>query len=88
MSQPLDEQVYAVLKGQSRDYFIYPNAAAFAAEGLDPEQVAAELARLEAGGIAERELVTIVTGYDDTGEEITDQIGGGYRLLAVPNPPE
>jgi len=88
MSQPFDEQVYAVLKGQSRDYFIFPNAAAFAAEGLDPEQVAEELNRLLEAGEVERELVTIVTGYDDTGEEITDQVGGGYRLLAVPNPPE
>jgi len=84
---PFDEQVYAVLRGQSRDYYIFPNAAAFAAEGLDPEAVATELARLEAEGIVEREMVDIVTGYDDTGEEITDRVGGGYRLLSVPNPP-
>ena len=77
-----------VLQGQSRDYFIYPNAAAFAAEGLDAEAVASELDRLLQEGIAERELITIIVGEDSTGEEITDQIGGGYRLLAVPNPPE
>ena len=79
MSETFDEKLQRVLQGQSPDYFIYPNAAAFAAEDLDPEAVAQALAQLHENGIVEREQVTIVSGYAD-GEEVTDTIGGGYRL--------
>jgi len=75
-----DDTILRVLQGQSPDYWIYPNAAAFAAENLNPEDVARQLSELHQQGIVERELITIVTGYDSDDEPITDQIQGGYRL--------
>lgn len=78
--------ILRVLQGQSPDYFIYPNAAAFAAEDLDPEQVAQMLAELHEAGQVEREQIEIVSGYDSMGEEITDSVGGGYRLVKQPAP--
>lgn len=79
-AESLDDAVLRVLQGQSLNYFIYPNAAAFAAEGLDAEQVAQKLAELHEAGALDRELVTITVGYDVDGEPITDQIAGGYQL--------
>jgi hypothetical protein len=67
--------VLKVLAGQSPGYFIFPNAAAFAAEELDPEDVAGALAELHAEGKLERELIVAGDPDDDGGA-----IPGGYRL--------
>lgn len=64
-----------VLEGQSPGYYIFPNAAAFAAEDLDPEEVADALKVMYDSGLLEREEFTIT---DDDGETIT--VPGGYRL--------
>ena len=68
--------VLQVLAGQSPGYAIYPNAAAFAAEGLDPAEVAETLDRLHLDGLVSCELVVV-----DEGEEDEALVPGGYRLL-------
>ena len=80
MTETLEETVMRVISGQSRDYFIYPNASAFHAEGLAADAVAHQLEELEAAGVLERELVPFVVGETEWGEEITDTVAGGYRL--------
>jgi len=67
MTKKTEQTVRRVLVGQSPDYFIYPNAAAFAAEGLNAGEVAVVLMLLEDQGTVERERL--------------DEIGGGYRLI-------
>jgi hypothetical protein len=61
------DAVRRVLAGQSPDYFAFPNASAFVAEGLDPNEVADILAELHQAGELER-------------EEAEDGPPGGYRL--------
>lgn len=73
--------VLKVLAGQSADYFIFPNAAAFAAEGLDPAEVADVLDELHAEGKLDRELITVTIEHADTDGE-PETIPGGYRLAA------
>lgn len=67
------ETVRRILAEQSPGYFIYPNAAAFAAEGLDPQGVAYVLKKLHESGEIEREQIVV--------DKKT--IGGGYRLNAI-----
>jgi hypothetical protein len=69
----LQEQVLKVLAGQSPGYSIFPNAAAFAAEELDPDEVAAALEVLHEQGLVTRETVFGVEGGQG--------IPGGYRLI-------
>ena len=69
----LQEQVLTVLAGQSPGYYIFPNAAAFAAEALDPDEVAAALEVLHEQGLVTRETVFAVEGKQG--------IPGGYRLV-------
>jgi hypothetical protein len=78
----LRDQVLAVLAGQSPDYFAFPNASAFYAEGLDPDQVAGVLAELHAEGRLERELLL------DQDEPEAEPIPGGYRLAPGNNKPK
>jgi hypothetical protein len=71
--------VMKVLEGQSPDYWIFPNAAAFAAEELDPRQVAETLDDLLVEGVVERELLIVDgEGANDGGVEY---VPGGYRLV-------
>jgi hypothetical protein len=66
--------VLKVLAGQSPDYYIFPNAAAFAAEGLDATEVAEVLDSLHVEGKIERELVHVIDHEDEV------IVPGGYRL--------
>jgi hypothetical protein len=71
--------VLKVLAGQSPGYFIFPNASAFVAEGLDPEDVADALEQLHRDGKLEREL--LLAGPAAAGENgESEQLAGGYRL--------
>ena len=70
--------VLQVLAGQSPDYFAFPNASAFVAEGLDPVDVADVLAELHAAGQLERELIELPDA---------DPIAGGYRLTPTDSKP-
>jgi len=71
--------VLKVLGGQSPGYFIYPNAAAFHALGLDPAEVADALDELHKEGRLDREVyVTTVEGGVDDGATV--EVPGGYRL--------
>lgn len=79
----LTEIILKVMAGQSPDYFIYPNAAAFAAQQLDPELVAEELAELEKAGEIEREQIVVESypaNQGTNGKAKTVTVGGGYRL--------
>jgi hypothetical protein len=67
--------VLKVLGGQSPGYFIFPNASAFVAEGLDPAEVADTLDELHREGKLERELLPV----GDPGGD-GEMIPGGYRL--------
>lgn len=71
--------VLKVLSGQSPGYFIFPNAAAFIADGLQPGDVAEVLEELHADGKVERELL-VLEEEPQNGNEPT-AIPGGYRLL-------
>ena len=73
------ETVLKVLKGHSPDYFIFPNASAFYAEELDPDEVAETLDELHNEGLVEREqfVVEVTEGANDGAAEI---VPGGYRL--------
>jgi hypothetical protein len=76
----ITEEVRLVLQGQSPDYFIFPNASAFIAVGLDPGEVAVTLQEMEEAGEIEREQIQVAgekTGQNGTAETI----GGGYRLI-------
>jgi hypothetical protein len=75
----LRDTVLRVLTGQSPDYFIFPNASAFVAEGLDAVDVADELDELHRAGTVEREIffVAVEGGADDGA---TVEMPGGYRL--------
>lgn len=78
------ELVLKVLEGQSPDYWIFPNASAFAAEGLDPVDVAEALNELLADGKLERELlIEEGKGANDGGVEY---VPGGYRLVPKAEP--
>lgn len=61
----LRRTILDVMTGQSPDYFIYPNAAAFAARGLDPADVQVELDAIEAEGAADREQCEIIVQTSD-----------------------
>lgn len=82
MSKSTDARlaVLKVLAGQSPDYFIYPNAAAFTAEGLDPDDVAEVLDELHRDHVVTRELITVGESSDENGDQ-PELIGGGYRLI-------
>jgi hypothetical protein len=73
------ELVLRVLGGQSPDYFIFPNAAAFAAEGLDAVEVAAVLDELHQEGKLERELIALTADNPEADGELQG-VPGGYRL--------
>jgi hypothetical protein len=77
--------VLKVLGGQSPDYFAFPNASAFAAEGLDAVEVAAVLEELYAEGKLERETF-VVEATDPANDGGGEQLPGGYRLK--PESPE
>lgn len=73
--------VLKVLAGQSPDYWIFPNAAAFAAEGLDPVDVAETLDELHGEGRLEREQLP-----PDDPDGDGAPLPGGYRLLPTDQP--
>ena len=75
MSRLTQREVLEVLAGQSPGYYIFPNAAAFAAEGFDPGDVAEILEQLHRKGQLTREL--LVAGESSEDGEL---VGGGYRL--------
>jgi hypothetical protein len=82
MSKAIDTRlaVLKVLGGQSPGYAIFPNASAFVAEGLDPDEVARVLDELHAEGKVERELLVV---YDEGAPDANgggEPIPGGYRL--------
>lgn len=69
--------VIKVLGGQSPNYFIFPNAAAFVAEGLDSTEVADVLAELHDEGRVEREEL-----LDESDPDAAPvPVPGGYRLI-------
>lgn len=82
MSKATDTRlaVLKVLGGQSPDYFIFPNASAFVAEGLDAEDVADVLATLHDEGKVEREAIPIEPVDPNDGAE-PETMPGGYRLI-------
>lgn len=73
------ELVLEVLAGQSPDYWIFPNAAAFAAVGLGPDEVAETLDELHAEDVVEREAIA-VTAADPGADGEVGHLPGGYRL--------
>jgi hypothetical protein len=76
MTEDITEHVRYVLEGQSADYFIYPNASAFVAVGLEPEAVASTLDEMEKAGEVEREQLLL-----ETPDKNGTSVGGGYRLI-------
>jgi len=77
-TKKLRKQVLGVIAGQSPDYFIFPNASAFVAEGLDPVKVAEALDDLHADGTLVREVFVHMPDANANGEP--EQVPGGYRL--------
>jgi len=73
------ETVLQVLKGQSPDYFIFPNASAFAAEELNMDEVAQVLDDLYQENLLEREI-----WLDESNPDEIVAIPGGYRLKQSP----
>jgi hypothetical protein len=82
MSKATDNRlaVLKVLGGQSPGYFIFPNASAFIAEGLDPGDVASVLDELLSEGKVERELIPTGETHDDNGDA-PEVVPGGFRLI-------
>jgi hypothetical protein len=76
--------VLKVLAGQSPGYFIYPNAAAFTGEGLDPGEVAEVLDELHREGALERELIAASPDNAEENGEL-EGVPGGYRLTTEPS---
>lgn len=76
MHEQTKQTVLDVLRGQSPDYLIAPFAAAFAAEGLQPDDVQAALDELADEGLARIDQV-VATGYITTpeGEPLLDADG-------------
>lgn len=76
--------VLKVLGGQSPGYFIFPNASAFVAAGLDPGDVVEALEKLHTEGKLERELIS-VEATDPASDGGVEHVPGGYRLAPAVN---